>query len=69
MNLHAITKATEEKMDITMRDQDMKELIDDLVSRNMINRRMLTESDVDYSISDFGIEWWEKHGEALKQIL
>lgn len=68
-NLHAIAKAVEERMDLTVRDQDIKELIEDLISRNMIMRNATTNSNISYQISNYGIEWWEKHGEALLQIM
>ena len=68
-SLHAISRAVEERMDLTVRDQDIRDLIDELVSRRMIVRNMKADSNVDYQISDFGIEWWEKHGEAMLQIM
>lgn len=68
-NLHAISRAVEERMNLTVRDQDIRDMIEELISRRMIVRNTDADSNTDYQISDFGIEWWQKHGEALKQIL
>jgi len=56
-------------MNLTVRDQDIRDLIEELISRRMIVRVTNTDSSTDYKISDFGIEWWEMHGEAMMQII
>jgi len=68
-NLHIISRAVEERMNLTVRDQDIRDLIEELISRRMIVRVTNTDSSTDYKISDFGIEWWEMHGEAMMQII
>jgi len=68
-SLHAISRAVEDRMNLTVRDQDVRDLIEELVLRRMIVRNTNADSNVDYQISGFGIEWWERHGEALMQIL
>jgi hypothetical protein len=69
-NLHAISRAVEERMELTVRDQDIRDLIEELVLRRMVVRNMSSaDSTTEYRISYFGIKWWEEHGEALKQIL
>ena len=67
--LHAIAREIEEKMRLTVRDQDIKSLIDELISRGVIVRTELEGSNYHYQISEFGINWWERHGESLMQLL
>ena len=68
-NLYAISRAVEERMNLTVRDQDIRDLIEELIARRMIVRKTDANSNANYQISEFGSQWWQKHGEALNQIL
>jgi len=68
-SLYSISREIEERMGITIRDQTLRIIIDGLVSRGMVERKSSTDSESEYRITEYGIEWWEKHGEALKQIM
>jgi len=68
-SLYSISREIEDRMGITVRDQNLRIIIDGLVSRGLIERKSSMDSEGGYCITEYGIEWWEKHGEALKQIL
>jgi len=69
LNLHAVTKRIEEKIQVTLRDQDIRILLDELVLRGLVEKSAGNDSNVYFQISTYGIGWWEKHGEALSNIM
>ena len=71
-NLHAVTKALEETMHLSLRDQDIRCLIEELISRGLVIKTTPINSNSIhnmYQLSENGVDWWEKHGNALIKIM
>jgi DNA-binding PadR family transcriptional regulator len=68
-SLYSVSREIEERMGITVRDQNLRIIIDGLLSRGLVERKSSTDSEGEYQITEYGIEWWERHGEALLQIM
>jgi len=68
-NLHAIAKEVGQKLGITVRDEDIHELLDELVSKGMVEGIRVRDSEMTYRMSKFGHDWWRLYASGVQQLL
>jgi len=66
--VHRITKDVQRMMDVTLRDQDIKACIEDLVRLQFVERMPVGDG-VAYKIREQGIDWWIENREKLSLLI
>lgn len=68
-NLHAIAGEVGQKLGITVRDEDIRELLEELVVKGMVEGIRVRESEMTYRMSKFGHDWWMLYASGVQRLL
>jgi len=68
-NLHAISKEVSQRLRITVRDEDIRELLDDLIAKGMVEVVGAEKLETTYRMSKFGHDWWRLYASGVQQLL
>jgi len=66
---HFIKEELQRRVKMTLRDEDVKNCLDELVQKKWCNLTRFDESGTVYKINEDGVRWWSESGSKVGEFL